>query len=416
MIGSRTPFSPRTVVWVISIGIAAGLMMAISSLFIGDGNFTVTAGTNGFSRSALGHRAFIEALKASDRTVVVSQFNSVRKANAADALMLLEPRSADISDKELGRLLEADNVLLVLPKRTGTVDPGNPAWLAYWLMVPQVSVKKILDGAVADAKVVRVSAKDAGKLDWTFKVQPKATPNIKDLQLVQSDRIEPLIKTDKGTLFGLVRIDDDHNLWILSDPDLIETHGLADKTNAGLVGALMNFIAPAGSHVVIDETIHGFKLDPSLAWTMLRPPFLYVSIAVVLAFAAFMVAATRRFGPVRRIEAVIRDGKVAFVSIMASLLTTSGHGGQVVHRYVDRTIREVADIVHAPKGLQGVSLIAWLDDLAARKGLPQNLRARSFTRRMDREKGPRWTEADDLRLALAGDVYRWKQEMIRGGE
>ena len=416
MIGSRTPFSPKTVAWLVAVGLAAGLVMAGTSLFIGDGNYSVTPGANGFSRSALGHKAFIEALKASNRTVTVSQFGSDEKALDADLLMLLEPQPAYIPKAEMDSLLEAPRILVVLPKRIGFPGPTNPAWIAFRDILAPKTVERVLNTVVEDAEVVRVDDKKAKDLSWKFDTGWDLKPDLQDLQLVKSDKIRPLVSVDDGVLLGVIDGDgaDDATIWILSDPDLIETHGLADKTNASFVDLMMTVLAPPDGRVVVDETIHGFKLDPSLARTALRPPFLFVTIVVVIAFTAFMMTATRRFGPIQRPAAVIRDGKAVFVSIMASLL--SGHNRHLVRRYVERAVRDVGDGLHAPKALTGHSLIAWLDDLAARKGLSPDLRARNFDLRIDATGTGAKLDAINVHLRLAADVHRWKQEMLRAGE
>ena len=72
---------------------------------------------------------------------------------------------------------------------------------------------------------------------------------------------------------------------------------------------------------------------------------------------------------------------------------------------------DVAERLNAPLALDDPARRAWLDDIAAKRGIRGNLRCKRFNEAAHRmvdsyyDRGP-------LRLQLARDVHKWKQEML----
>ena len=413
---SDNPFSSAAIFWMVLVGIVSFAGMAAMSTLIGDGNYTTTHGANSFSRSAIGHKAFVEAMKAKGHPVVVSQFNTQEKAWDADMLMLLEPQGNSASLTETGTLFGDGQPLLVLPKRYGTPNPVNGSWLLFAGLLRDKQVNKVLQTIDEHAEIIRPTAEGEDEPEYepnfTNNYSWPRNPEISDLQLIVSDNIEPIVRTEEGVLFGLmVNPDTGAEVWVLSDPDVLSNHGLTNPANAAFTGHLLDYLLPRLGSAVVDETIHGFKMDQSLARHLIGPPFIYPVVALIILIAAGLMLAARRFGPARRAEAIQCDGLADFVGVTAGLFKAGNHSGDLTMFYLDRIIADVAERLHAPKSLTGNARSNWLDDIASRKGVKGNLRCRRFTEASQRMVDD-YYDGMALREKLAQDVYIWKQEML----
>ena len=121
-------FSPKTVAWLITVGLLAFAGAAYFMIY-GDKGTSMRAGTNAFSYSALGHRAFVETLRRLEFPVFVSRNNSAAKAGRSALLVIAKPRIRILTDEAISELLAAGTVLLVLPKWKGRPDTTNPRWV-----------------------------------------------------------------------------------------------------------------------------------------------------------------------------------------------------------------------------------------------------------------------------------------------
>ena len=85
MTAERQIFSPTALFWLIALGLLA-FGGAAYFLIYGDSRIDTASGTNAYSYSALGHRAFVETLRRQDIPVRVSR---VEPAGTADNSALL---------------------------------------------------------------------------------------------------------------------------------------------------------------------------------------------------------------------------------------------------------------------------------------------------------------------------------------
>jgi len=74
-----TPFSNKALFWIIFLGILATLGMAVTSVFQGDGQYEISSGTDSFSKSAIGHAAFVALAESEGWQVLKSQSNTADK-------------------------------------------------------------------------------------------------------------------------------------------------------------------------------------------------------------------------------------------------------------------------------------------------------------------------------------------------
>lgn len=359
-----------------------------------------------FSRSAVGHRAFVELLRTLGRPVVVSRHRTADKAGEA-VVALLEPRIGPDDAARSGLLQGIDGaarrLLVVLPKRGAFPDPTRPRFVAYAGLLPPEDAQRVLEALEIDARVVRPPRSVPS---WRGAL-PAAS--LEQPQLVTSTDLHPLLSTDEGMLVGEI-VRKGWRTVVLADPDVLATHGLARGENAALAVALVDRLAGAGPlPLVVDETLHGFDQQPSLVRELLRFPLVLATASALLAAALLAWAALVRFGRPRRPEPDLRPGKLFLVESTAALLRHGGHAGHAAAAYLRAAKDEVAHRVRPP-GEAGDS-DTWVARVAEARGTSRHLHElEERTRRLDARRSGGEEEA--VRTAQA--VHAWREEMTDG--
>jgi hypothetical protein len=292
----------------------------------------------------------------------------------------------------------------VLPKWTGR--PDRDGWISLAVLQPEALVQVPLDTAMPeeDASVVRP------KTDFKPTTNELGAPPHLDAppQLMMYAALDPLIASPDGTLLGH-NVRKFHELYVLSDPDVISNHGLAHG-NAALALAIINR-ARNGGPVIFDETIHGFTSAPSGRFRLLAArPFLAATLSALAAFALLLWATARPFAPTTQpTEDGIEAGRLALITNIADLLLFAGHLGDVLRRYVQVTIEDVASRLHAPDTGNTPTRADWLAQAETRRAVTTPEAAlRAEAARLATNPNPTTAQT------LAANAYAWKQEMLRG--
>ena len=389
-------FTPRAVFWLIAIGVVSFTGAAYFAVF--GSTDTVSAGANAYSYSAIGHHAFIQSLKRAGIRVILSRNNSAAKAGDTALLVVAEPDEGFTTKETVAQLLTAQNVLFVLPKWRGRPDPVNPQWLASASMLPIEDVEGILRFVDPDARVRR-PASQANDV--------KLVSGVTALQLIESERMEPVLYTSQGQLVGELS-SGGRRVWVLSDPDLLSNHGLGQGHNSELAFALVDDLRPSQGAVVFDETVHGFLAAPNLWQAIFQFPLVVVTIQVMVAVLALILASTRRFGAPVPVSSPFRPGWAGLIDNTAHLIQHRGYGPEILERYFDATLRDVSRRLHAPRNMDGDTLAEWVERVGAARGVD--------TRVADLQREIRTAAGSDGAglLAKAKRIYRWKQEIVHG--
>lgn len=396
------PYSARTVYWLLAVGLLSFAGAAWFMIYAESDAGATKA--NAFSYSAIGHRALVESLRETGVPVLVSRADSAAKAGDTALLVVAEPRLKSWYLDTIGGGT-AESVLLVLPKWDGIKSAARPHWLALTGMLPGKFIESILREVAPDAAVLRVTEPvhwDTGSLG--------VEPSIAYPQLMLSEELHPTIWTDQGMLVGWIR-HGEQTVWVLSDPDILANHGLGEGDNAVLALRLIDALRPPEGAVVFDETVHGYWQPPSLWRNLLQLPFI---VPVILAAAALLIiawAAMARFGSILPAKPPFAAGKAVLIDNTASLLRFGGYGSEILRRYADVTLRDVARRLNAPRKLDGGELIEWIDRVGGKRGVKRNFR--DLHDRINKTEGN--VRRDASRLArLARRLYLWKREIING--
>src|SRR5215470_3062169 len=196
---SESVFSGRLVAIWIS---ASVVLLALSLYFMirpgGTNPGFDDIGPSTFSRSALGHAALADILERLGIRVVKSRYQSLGKAGRQNLLVLAEPEpSPDILD-QASALLNADRVLLVLPKRRGTPSRTHPGWIADSDLIPTGLIERVLSIVDQDAQLAYARHAPV----WSTN-ELGVTPDIPaPIQLIAGSDLRPIVATEQGILLG----------------------------------------------------------------------------------------------------------------------------------------------------------------------------------------------------------------------
>jgi len=402
-------FSRSTVRGLVAVACASMVATGLLALYGPDVFETSSAGTDAYSRSAVGHHAALQTLRRLGLQVQQSRHST--SARATDVVvMVAEPALDDDGPRSaaLESILErAPAVLLVLPKRTGVPQDARPGWLAASRLRPLAEARAVLRTADPAGEVVRPAA---GTFTWSSALPAWSSalpvPSLDAPQLMSTPGLVPLLATGAGALVA-ERRDGEHHLVVLADPDVLATHGLGRGDNAILLVRILERLGGGPRVVLVDETLHGHELQPSLGRELLRFPLVLATFQGLFTAALLAWAAWVRFGRPRAAAPPEATGATTLVASAGALLAHAGHAGASVAAYWRAAQEQLAHDLRPPGERGGVE--AWIRRHAAARDRAHELEELS-ARVAALEPRARAHEA----LRLAADIHRWREEMSDG--
>lgn len=413
-------FSSRGAAWLAALAIgslaAAGFLGAFGDALYDPPSF----GADGYSRSAVGHRAFAELLRGLGFRVIVSRHRTSEKGADGAVVALLEPRLGPEDDERRAKHVAiedaSDALLVVLPKREPLPDPLRPAFVASAELLPVDAPTRVLARFDGKGKVVRPEGPIGS---WRGELP---FPTLDRPQLIQSEVLVPLLACDEGILVGEIVGDPEEEdeegstaaPWreiVVADPDLLATHGLGKDDNALILVRLLERLGAGERPVVLDETLHGFEQQPSLALELVRFPLVVATLSALFVGALLAWGAMVRFGRPRPPEPALKPGRVALVESSAGLLRHGGHFAHAAAAYL-RAAKERVTAAHRALG-DGGDDGRWLSGIVEAAGRGAELRAieERVRRLASRKVGG---EEEAVRAAQA--IHSWTEEMTDGAD
>lgn len=430
----------------VAVGLSvAGALSLLATLLLpllsGDAP-TETRGPNAYSKAAIGHHAFVRIMNELDLPTVVSRYRSGEKVGAHQVLLIAEPYSyedRELEDMIVTALGHGARVLVVLPKweppaserddgalgEDGAGDEGpalpSPEQApAGPTLVPLADAERVVRIAAdaaeryggvpvgrADDLVARAGAVRPG--DWVAPFPLGAGPALDNPQTLVPGNLdlESIVMDEAGGGL-LVAAFPATNLYLLADPDLLNTMGLGRGDNAVvLYRTLVDGLGATG--LVVDEVVHGFKKAASIWAELVTFPLVLLTAHLLALLALALWAAMARFGAPRPFPPRVAPGSGTLIDNTATLLGLGGYTGHAIREYWRSTLRALTRAFAVPRPATGGELEA-LQRLATQRGLSEDvadLAARVATIR--HKKG-------DARraLALARRIHRFREEMLDG--
>ncbi len=394
-------FSPKVVLALIAAGVFATSAFLLLSAYAPDLRATRGGGAHALSRSAIGYAAAVRLLGLIDEPVTLNQ-SALARTNYP-GLMVLTPQSPGV----LANLNTNGDRLIVLPKWAAEPDPAHPGWQANAQAMPDFFIVATLPKTLAGLKIERrkAGASGPGRLISEFNTWPEdglpAGP-VGEFQTIAGGGLKPLVKDDQGrTVLGITQ----GNLYVLSDPDLLNTQGISDPRTARIAATLLLTLKTEHWPIAFDVSATEAGGQKSLLRLAIQPPFLASTLCLLVVAALVGVQAWFRFGPARRAPRAVALGKTALVETGAGMVRLARREPRMARRYVQLCRQRAAAALGAAH-LEGAALDAFLDRWAERVGAQERVSVLAAEALQVK---------DVLGLtALAQRARRWRVEVMRG--
>ncbi|MDX8509204.1 DUF4350 domain-containing protein [Mesorhizobium captivum] len=350
----EAPFSRRTLFWGIFASLLAAAGFFLLSTYAPDFR-EPEGGTTPLSKGGTGYAGLVEWLKLTNGQAppMARGEKDLESALASTFLLIvtIAPGSDPAALQRIVKLRSGKDTLFVLPKWQTMPLLGNDGWETKVERLPTTVVNDWL-GRLAKAKLG-----DGKPTVDRIDVQGRKIAMPEELQWVADDH--PLISAGDGKAI-LTELDNEP-FYILTDPDLINNAALKDPQKAAAALDMIAMLEPAKGAVMFDLTLHGIGQNYDLAKLLVEPPFLALTLSVLVAAALAFLHGLGRFGPPRTEGRAIAFGKRALVDTTAMLLKRAGRLQELGDRYAALMRQRAAALLGAPHGLQGEALDRWLD-------------------------------------------------------
>ena len=396
-----------------------------------------SAGSDSYSYSLLGYRAWAEVLERSGFEVTRRRTRTLSHLDSQTVVVVGEPYDFQVDSLEmdsetaghLGAVAEREaRVLFILPKWSGAEDIAKPGWLHRMERVPERTVRRVAsafgfdslkladvpagatrfatawgESLTVDVPALRASLRNPSSqaVVWrdSLVLLSQHTIVVEDSLLIDADK-------DEEPVYG---IRSRHaTVYLLADPDLLNNRGLARADHALLLRRFLQDEAGA-RRVVFDETTHHGALQGSLAAASLKFPLVLILIQSVLLLGFLLWGQATRFGAPRALPPAPVT-RTALVDATAELIAAAAWPAQTLQLFWFEVAREVASRCGLPASSHRDSVAA-LSELARRRGV------RGDAVQLDRDvEVIQRGDQDNARsvLELARSIQDWHRGMVHG--
>lgn len=335
-------FSPRTVLALVLVSLFAFSAFVVLATYAPDLRERDDGGAHALSRSAIGYAGVITLLKAQGTPVVISRAQDMKTTQAS--LVVLTPETENEA-KGVERLASKNVTLVVLPKWIAAPDRSHQGWVRKvepWnarFITEHLLAAIGKDGVVSQDKGVNPAAVRLapGVLAQAPAGQPidfgvLRTGPIDRLQTISGSGWIPLVVDERGRAI-MAWPAGRPDLIVLSDPDLLNTQGVANLDTARVGVALIETLRDSAAGVVFDVSLQGFGRSRSLGKLFLEPPLLGATLCAIAAALLMGAHALARFGPTPRSARAFALGSRGLVDNSAGLIRMARREGELAPAY-----------------------------------------------------------------------------------
>jgi hypothetical protein len=398
----------------VGVGIISFLGMLVAMVFSPTFEPVQSFRGDGYSRGALGHRAFIQTMGGMGHRVRTSRYMSGSSAGEANVLFVLAPHQSKVDRGEYSGFITPEHLgrrvgetVLVLPKYTAQYpDVDRPQWVGKIEITSLETAGHYLKG-IRDAP--RLARGDpVHGCQWSDGRPAKLA--LKTVQFMEpAASISPILVCGDQIIAGHGFTLSGGAVLLVADPDLISNWSFGKLDNAPIAYELVNgFIG--GRDIVVDETSHGHLVPPSIWRMMLEFPMVILTAQGLLLILLVAWVSVVRFGVPDRADDTIRPGVSYLITNTAALLAFGGYSASALNEYLDFSIRDVARHLRLSAVCSRPELVATLDQLGEQRGLARSLS--EVITGMEKTGSRSRTVAAHRRVRLARRIHDWKKEIL----
>ena len=408
----NNPFDARIIAGLIVAGIIGFVAFWALTAFAPQLSSGRDAGGHAMSRSAVGFAGIFELARASGIAVsLVRDPEAGVPAAAADdstlgGLLVLTPTAGTMRGAIDQRIRAFDGpVLIVLPKYETAPALGQGDRIGLYRRLQNAAAMLAQDSAKPSylTEIATPSVRSVTVDPWNDGDVTLALP--RHFQTISGPDLEPLISVDGQVVLGQLSGRDD--LFVLSDPDLLNNLAMKDDARASSALSLLRAIAGPNEPVGFDVTLNGLGSGGrSLLLMVFTPPFLGLTMCLLFGGLLALWQGFVRFGPAWRLQRTIALGKGALVESNAQLIIQARRVPNFAARYGAMMREAAARRLHAPANLAGVALDVWLDRFSDSKG-------RSFAALLSKLESAKTTIEC---VEHARNLGEWRKDVLRDSE
>ncbi len=379
-------FDGRTIAVVIGAALIGFMAYWVLSAFSPQLSSGQNGGAHGLSRGATGYSALVELLRASGTPIQIN-----RTGEPQAGLLIVTPPPQTGSDT-LTNVIEAHvdgEILIVLPKWDTMADPDRRGW-----------VRRM--GIDTDRRLLTQEPLQLrGQLGAASAGNDPRLAGWASVQAWQGTGVEPIVVAADGRIV-VGRLTARREVLILFDADLIANHGIGERQRALSAVRLIRSLAD-GRGVIVDVGLNGLGAGRSVLRLAFTPPFLGLTLCLLVAGLLALWSGFQRFGPAWLDHRAVAFGKLGLVESTARLIVQAGRTRHVAQAYADQVRDTVARRLHAPHGMDPAALSTWLDRFGGEGG-------QNYTRLSSALHSAR--NASET-VAAARRLGEWRKEVLR---
>jgi len=398
---SAPVFSPVVAIAMAAIGALSLLFYVVFAAYAPDVSGDSDPRANVISRSAVGFAGLAAFLREQGIPVLISRGLSEDQLDEA-SLIIITP-DLENSAAEIGGISSEAPKLVILPKWRIGLDPLHAGWVRNaGLLSDDIIVKRMFDSEGKSATLQRGSGAQPVRLHNGLDNSNSTTGPITSLQTISGSNWTGFVTDAANHLIVARMMDGDY--YVLSDPDLMNTHGLKDLATARTAAAIITSLRDNDGPVIFDVTLNGYRRSPNLLRLLFEPPLLAATLCTLLAALLMGIHAAVRFGAPIAAARAFAPGKQALADNSAALIAMTHRAHRIVPRYAAAIRRRVARAVGAPADARDDVLNECLE-----KQRPSHAQAQPLAE-IIAEAGKAQNEADAVRVARK--LHRWRREML----
>ncbi|HWF00721.1 MAG TPA: DUF4350 domain-containing protein [Caulobacteraceae bacterium] len=318
------------------------------------------------SRSAIGYAGLARALRLSGETVVINR--DVLGANRREGLVIVTP-GPSASAAAVRALGFQGPTLVIAPKWDAAPEPRHHGWVQEGQVLTGTGEFATDWARGRDAAQPRLQASGAPFMGGETLTEGP----VKALRAALPKGWIPVLRTQDGDTI-LARAPD-RPLYLLSDADLMNNHGLKDERTFETALLIVHTLEAGDGPVIFDLRLSGLSAGRTPMRLLFDQPFVAVTLALTAAAALAGWQAFTRFGAPLAAPRAIALGKAALVDNSAALVRLAGREHRMAARYAQLTVELSARAAGLPRDLEPAGQRRLLDRIGERRDALDSLEA-----------------------------------------
>lgn len=295
-----------------------------------------------------------------------TDLDAEREAPRTEEDLIAQTDEYDLSWSPLWDKTDLVPTMVVLPKwRSGMrlTKLAHPA-----LVVPGENVEELGQRLVSAGRFeLSYAASPFSEYAYDAQDGERLGATLYAAQTFSSDRCRPLVGTEEAMIVGdcqRVKRDASDRILVVSDPDLLNNHGLTLGDNAFIIRDIVQTYAE-GKRVLVDYsrinwlTTETGRSERERSWSdllrFLDPPFTLIWFGAVAAFLLVLWRAGLRFGPPAPSLQGRGASKALAIAARARLMLLSGRAGAMVEDYLRARLASTASHIFGAAHAQSLS-------------------------------------------------------------